>query len=454
MHNRLLTAAAALCTLAVIAPSASAKEIIVKGWNKAPGPRSYDSLRVSTFGPAKAKTVLVLIPGTSGGRGDFALVAKQMAAKVPGLQVWAMDRRSDQLEDTTVFEDALAGRKTLQQTLDYYVGWLTNPAITPHYQPPDVSKLTFAADWGLRVQLEDARKVVLAAKKGGRRVILGGHSLGASAVVAYASWDFAGRAGYKDVDGLMLIDGGLKRSFGETSTAIEDLDGKLAAIKKQPFSDLLRFGLPWSAGVLAELGAVTTLKDPNGPSIAQTFTLLPPTLRAPGTATNAGQFGYAFDATTSPEALELIQVRAGSLGADGNWVDGEVTPLQNLAQVFGREPGNSVEWFFPARLSLDTRAASPLTMTADAKKLGLRLKYGAALNLPTYAVQTSLSKGGVLAGAKRLIADSRIKRLPAADRVLVNVEQTNSHLDPLTAAPARNQFLKTSVPWLRRVVGD
>ena len=148
----------------------------------------------------------------------------------------------------------------------------------------------------------------------------------------------------------------------------------------------------------------------------------------------------------------MIQVRAGALGADGNWVDGEVTPIQNLAQVFGREPGNSVEWFFPTRLSLDTQAASPLSMTADAKKLGLRLKYGSALNLPIYAIQTSLTKGGVLAGAKRLIADSKIQRLPAKDRVLVNAEKTNSHLDPITAAPKTSAFLKTSIPWLKRLV--
>lgn len=452
MRNRLLTAVTTLCTLAVIVPGASAKEITVKGWNKAPGPRSFDTLKVSTFGPASAKTVLVLIPGTLGGRGNFALVGKELAAKVPGLQVWSMDRRSNKLEDTSAFEAVLKGTKTPKEALDYYVGWLTDPTITPHYQPPDVSTLSFAADWGMEVQMEDARRLVLAAKAKGKRVILGGHSLGASATVAYASWDFAGRPGYKDLDGLMLIDGGLKRSFGGDDTAIADLDGKLAAIQKAPFSDLLQLGIPWTTGVLAELGAVAALKDPKSPSIAQAFPLLPAALKAPGAATNEGQFGYAFDASTSPAALSLIQVRAGALGADGNWVDGEVTPIQNLAQVFGREPGNSVEWFFPTRLSLDTQAASPLSMTADAKKLGLRLKYGSALNLPIYAIQTSLTKGGVLAGAKRLIADSKIQRLPAKDRVLVNAEKTNSHLDPITAAPKTSAFLKTSIPWLKRLV--
>ena len=44
--------------------------------------------------------------------------------------------------------------------------------------------------------------MVRKARAGGRRkVILGGHSLGASTTVAYAAWDFNGRPGYKDLAG-------------------------------------------------------------------------------------------------------------------------------------------------------------------------------------------------------------------------------------------------------------
>ena len=38
--------------------------------------------------------------------------------------------------------------------------------------------------------------------------MLGGHSLGGSIATAYATWDFGGRAGGDDLDGLVLIDGG------------------------------------------------------------------------------------------------------------------------------------------------------------------------------------------------------------------------------------------------------
>src|SRR3954470_8466389 len=204
MSHRLLLAAAvaasALATVPTVAGAAVREtQTTITGWTKAPGPRTYDRLAVTRFGPAAAKTVLVLVPGTNGGRGDFTLTARELAARVPGLQVWAVDRRSQALEDTKVFADALAGRVTPKAMFDYYAGWIADPAIQPHYQPPDLSKLGFAADWGLRVQLEDVKRVVDQARAGGRRVILGGHSLGASVAVAYASWDFAGRPGYKDL---------------------------------------------------------------------------------------------------------------------------------------------------------------------------------------------------------------------------------------------------------------
>jgi pimeloyl-ACP methyl ester carboxylesterase len=448
-HRFSLAVALAAASLAAAAGSAGAAETntTITGWTKAPGPRTYDQLPVTKFGPASAKTVLVLVPGTNGGRGDFTLSARELVKDVPGLAVWAVDRRSQKLEDTSVFTEALAGRVSLTDMFNYYAGWLADPSITPHYQPPDASKLGFAADWGLRVQLEDVRRVIAKAHAGGRHVLLGGHSLGASVAVAYASWDFAGRRGYQDVDGLVLIDGGLRGSFD--SAPLTAAKQRLAAIRKQPFLDLLGLGLPWVTGILSETAAVSALKDPLGPSIGQAFSLLPPQFKPPVPATNRGQLGYAFDATTSPKALGLIQVHAGSLGADGDWVDGEVTPIQRVAETFGQEPANAVEWFYPARLNLDVDAASPLTQNSAATYLGLRLKWAEQARLPLYAVQTSLTGGGVLKGAKSFI---KLSHSPAADDKLVDASATMSHLDPLTAAPETNTYIKTVVPWLKGMV--
>jgi hypothetical protein len=437
-----------ILALMLAGPATAAETVTTVAGAPGPGPSKYDKVFVTKFGPRSAKQVLVLMPGFYGGAGDFTLDARELVKRVPGLAVWTLDRRSQALEDTATFADALAGRITLQQAFDYYVGWLANPAIAPHFQALDQAQFPFAKQWGLSLALQDVRRVVLSARRQGKHVILGGHSLGASMTVAYASADFGdGRAGYQDLDGLVLVDGGLMGSFSTpdlaaTKKAIAALD------ENGPFVDLLGLDLPWAAGVFSEVGAIATLKDPTAPSIAQSFPLLPAAFKPPIPTTNRGLLGYAFDASTSPAALSLIHVQAGMLGADGDWVDGEVTPIERVAQTFGQEPPNATEWYFPAKLSIDVDAANALTRNAQTDYLKLRPWHRRAVDLPLYALQTDLTHGRVLRGAQRFIAGSKVPRDRA---VLVDASATESHLDPLTAAPDRNRFLQTVVPFLRKL---
>jgi pimeloyl-ACP methyl ester carboxylesterase len=434
-----------LATLALAAPAAAAQTTTTIKGAPGPGPAKYDKVFVSKFGPKSAKRVLVLMPGTSAGAGDFTLVARQLVKRVPGLAVWAVDRREQALEDTSRFAMALRGTITPRQAFDFYLGWLADPSITNHYEPPDAAKFGFMRRWGLRLMLEDVRRVVLSAKRQGKQVILGGHSLGASATAAYAAWDFHGHPGYKDLIGLVLIDGGLGATPSPTAASLAG--SAIAALKtSSPWLDLLGVGLPWASGAFAESGGIFALKDPNGPSEAQSFPLLPPQFKPPVQATNEGQLGYAFDESTSPAALSLIHVRAGELAPDGSWRDGEVTPIQNLAKTFGQEPANGVEWFYPRRLSIDTTAADGLSRTRAARKLGLRLTHRAKVDIPLFAVQTSLSGGRVLSRARSFARHSHI---PHA--VLVDASASESHLDPLTGAPDRNAFLRHVVPFLKKL---
>jgi hypothetical protein len=55
-----------------------------------------------------------------------------------------------------------------------------------------------------------------------------------------------------------------------------------------------------------------------------------------------------------------------------------------------------------------------------------------------------MTKGRVARGARRLVRSSRIAQSEIID------DRGTSHLDPLSAAPARNHFLKSVVPFLRR----
>jgi hypothetical protein len=120
--------------------------------------------------------VLVLMPGFQGGAGDFTLDARELVRRLPGLQVWAVDRRSQALEDTSLFADALAGRIGVQQAFDYYLR-SREPGHQPHFQPIGQARFGCAKQWGLSLALQDVRRVVLSARRQGERVVLGGHSL-------------------------------------------------------------------------------------------------------------------------------------------------------------------------------------------------------------------------------------------------------------------------------------
>ena len=85
-----------------------------------------------------------MIPGTSASAAYFEPLAKTITAKNPGWQVWSVERRENLLEDHSVADAAKAGKATAQQLFDYYLGYLTNPAITTHYTAPADADVAFA----------------------------------------------------------------------------------------------------------------------------------------------------------------------------------------------------------------------------------------------------------------------------------------------------------------------
>lgn len=435
--------ALALVTAALSWPAAAGAQseqvFSVEGVNAA-GPAKYDRVMVRRIGSPTAENVLVLVPGFIGGAADFAQLGRDLVKRVPDLQVWALDRRSNALEDTSVFATG-----DPDKAFDYYLNF--KEVEGRKFTPVDGKKdATFARDWGLEVALEDLRRVVLRARSAGKRkVILGGHSLGASTAVIYATWDFGGRPGYRDVEGLVLIDGGALGTFAVPTLArvkrvLKEIDAG------DPFADLLGLGLPWAAGVFAESGALFAAKKPDEPSVLQGYPLLPDNLKAPFRLTNEAAFGYAFDQTTSPKGLELIRVRAGRVAATGDprpWEDGEVSPIQRVAATFANEPLNGIEWYFPRKLTLDVDGADGLEQNAITRFLRLRTRHLKDVDVPLYAFQTDLTPGRVIRGARRFVARSDVPRA-----AFIN-EPENSHLDPLTAAPRKSRFLKTVVPFLK-----
>jgi acetyl esterase/lipase len=421
-------------TLAFAAPAAAVDRYVPMAGAPAPGPAKYDRVWVQQIGPKDADRVLVLVPGTLGGAGGITPVARDIVARVPKLQVWIVDRREQAFEDTSVFE-----RSDPAAAQDYYLGF--------KYRRVTAADAPFVSEWGLRTQLDDLQRVVRKAREGGRQVLLGGHSAGASTAVAYAAWDFGGRPGYRDLSGLVLIDGGLLGTFdgADAQRASSDLADLRAG--KDVFLDLLGLGVPEIAGIFTQVGALWADQRPDEPSVLQQFPLLPAYLKPPMPVTNLAAYAYAFDETYAPDSLALIQLRAGQLAASGDprgWQDGQLTPIRPFARAWAANDPNATEWYYPRRLLLDIDAASPLRQNEAAKVLGLRLLHADDIDVPLYAYGTALAQGRVTRGAQRLARRSHTGR-----PVLVDDRMAN-HLDPISAAPERNRFLKTVVPFLRR----
>ena len=423
--------------VALVASPASASKIVAIDGAPAPGPKEFDQVHVDKHGPKGADTVLVLIPGTGGGAGSVAPVARDLAKGVDGLQVWGFERREQAFEDTSGFA---SGDPAAAE--DFYLGF--------QYDRVTADEVPFVADWGFAVEMNDLHEVVEAASKGGRDVILGGHSRGASSAVAYAAWDFEDGAGFEALDGLVIIDGGLA-AFGPEEFTRAEAKERLAEIREGDiFSDPLGSGIPEIGPIFAQIAALYAAKLPDAESALQDNPIVVGAgLAPPYPVTNEGFLGYLFDSTYSPLGGAL-HIRAGDFGPGSPrpWESGENTPIENFAKAFSRGPeDNALEWYYPNRMILDTAAANALGRTPAAKFLDLRLFHTKRIDIPLYALQTELTEGGVLEGARTLIERSKIRRSK-----LVDASAGTSHLDPVLAPAVSNRFTKTVKPFLKRII--
>ena len=393
------------------------------------------------------------MPGTFGGAGDFTLAAKQMVRKNRNLQVWALDRREQALEDTGMLEKGAKGEATTQEVFDYYLASLLNPSISPRFSLLDTTEMGYATNWGMETVLDDTRAVVQRARRAGKRVILGGHSVGASLAISYAAWDFNGRPGYRDLDGLVLIDGGLLGSFDPYNLPqAQEAMGKIEDPAIGPFSRLIDGYPAETAGLFAGVGGLFAKVAPTDPATQlQNYPILPGNLKPPYPATNQALFGHDFDRDTSPPELSSLHVNAGSLApaepAPADWIDGGITPIANLATTFSQQPVNAVDWYFPTRITIDANGADQMRMNTVAKYLGLRLMHTSKVNLPFYVIQTDDTGGDVLKGARNWIKRTKT---PKSQTVMINADPQMSHLDPLMATAKKNVFLKTVGPFLKK----
>ncbi len=442
----------ALCAVPVSASAATKFERLA-GF-RAPGtPAKYNKVGVLKIGPRNAPNILVLNPGTSASAAYFAPLARDVVRRARGWQVWAVERRENLLEDHSVLNRAKRGQVTGQQMFDYYLGWITDSSITNHFQFIKDEDVTYARAWGMRVEIEDLRRVVRAAERAGRHVVVGGHSLGGTITTAYATWNFGGKPGARGLSGLVFIDG------GSGPTPISEADARQGVSDIESGTPGLTFGgiaAPFT-GLFNSTGALGVLIDPDAPSVGQAWPLLPSNLKPQVRVTNRAQYGYALDTATSPPGLAAAQAHLGRLASSGDprgWDDaGELTPLDRYARLFAGAglPGlDGTAWYHPRRLTLDGRAVAAGNRNAAQTVLDVRATHGDDLpkSLRIYAFGAALGGQRVLDAARNLAKQSGI---PKRNLTLVDRHATYAHNDPNSAAPGKNVFLKGLLRYLRRI---
>jgi len=452
-----LIAIAAGALWAGFAGTASAKApvkfVTMSGFPSPGTPVDLNRVGVLKTGDPKAKNVLVLNPGTSASAAYFEPLAKSIVKVLPDWQVWAVERRENFLEDQSELNLFKQGKVSPTAFFNYYLGQIGQPGA---YPPVPDSQVQFAKQWGMNTEVQDLRIVVKAAERRGRNVAMGGHSLGGQITTAYATWDFNGTPGGRDLSGLVLIDGAsspIPVTADQASTSLANL--------QQNSSPWLNFGgipAPF-AGLFGMVGSAVTKADPNAPAVLATWPLLPANLKPPPDVhpTNEAGFGYATDAATSPPSLRAAQVHSGHLAASGDprgWDRaGAITPIQRWASMFsgwGLQNLDGTAWYHPMRLTIDagaiaegvaTPAQSVLDVhSTDASKLPKRLRI--------YAFGAALGGPNVLTAARALAATAGI---PHRNLKLVDRSAIYAHNDPNSAEPKVNAFFKRLIPFLTKI---
>jgi pimeloyl-ACP methyl ester carboxylesterase len=442
-------------TAAVVVTS-SPVSVTWMGGFQAPGtPSQYNRVGVLKIGTPTAKNVLVLEPGTSAGSAYFVPLARWIVSKAPAWQVWSVERRENLLEDQSELNAFKQRKVSSTQLYNYYLGYLKNPSVQNHFHSIPDSSVAYAKDWGMNVAVQDLHVVIQAAQHLGGKVVLGGHSLGGSVVTAYATWDFNGQAGAKDLAGLVYIDGGSDPSAVSAAQATSEL-ATLDAPTGSPWLSFGGIAAPY-AGLFNATGSAAALLDPNAPSLGQSSGLLPASIVPPVPVSNVGQYGYALNVATSPSNLEAAQAHLGQgLSATGpvhGWDGtGALTPIKRYATMFsgaGISNTDGTEWYFPQRLTDDTGAVGNGNANPAQAVLDVNATMGHQLptSLHIYAFGAHLGGQGVLTAAQDLAQQSNI---PAANLTLINRQSTYAHNDPAGAYPT-NDFFQGLMPFLDKL---
>ncbi|HTF35496.1 MAG TPA: hypothetical protein VK714_17555 [Myxococcota bacterium] len=300
---------------------------------------------------AKPRAILILVPGFVSGAGPFTPLAQQLVRSFGGnLEVWAIDRRPNQLEDLrgshyaqskleqatpdlNGFLDAIQFYFPDQPGVDVNGNGIQDPPFalpdalggTSPFRQLDQNDARFMAYWGVDTYVRDWKILVDKAREevGPEGLVLfGGHSMGTEWAGIFAAYDFDPGPGvdaaYQKIDGILLLEGGgpgAPVASPPTHAAYLDTVNTLATSTLQTDQVFLPSfsGAPLSQfGAGAELAGLDGTFRPGLPSLLQRtaiFQTFPLSIILISPLTSETLIALFLDNNTSPVA-EL----AGSFG--------------------------------------------------------------------------------------------------------------------------------------------
>ncbi len=388
--------------------------------------------RVEPAAPARA--IVLAMPGFLAGAGSYDPLARQLVkrggADFP-IEVWAIDRRANQLEELRGLNTAeLRGDAALARA--WYAGE-TDIGGNHFVGILEQSELGYLSEWGVAVHAGDLRAVVervpAALRQG--HLFLMGHSLGATFAEVYAGWRFEdGRRGAEDLAGLILIDGAPPEEPLSEESWREG--GAGTGLLRRPglndtrsvrgrFNEIPALGV--SAFIAAEVLALQVLEKVSSFELTQADRVLFGFLLSLAAddlpkMTPRAALGFAFDDRYNPLAFARAKLgapkgavetyenaiagedlqRPSNPSATYDWTDHdrsrprEYTDLDAFARAITGGPTNFFEWYFPNRLGLDLMAAGGASVPEDgwAAGEGIRAFDGPLNDAPILAIAADI----------------------------------------------------------------
>ncbi len=169
--------------------------------------------------PSNADAVLTMMPGVLEGAAAFENIGRNLITRAwnergKHIEVWAIDRRANCLEDLKGLEKAHATHNA-QDLLDYYYKGASYMGDTFDGFVPS-SQLRWVAEIGLEQTLRDWHEVIVRGMPSQvtrkQKLFCGGHSLGGILTGEYLTWDADGNAsttadaGYNQCAGTFALD--------------------------------------------------------------------------------------------------------------------------------------------------------------------------------------------------------------------------------------------------------